>query len=102
MPRSQTALGEAWLDVFLTSPLWRFALASGVVGAPVWAGLLLPSVDRVGRYFPLTIVAELSPGVLPFELAVAGNSWFDWAETLARRMLEEELVDLNRLESELT
>jgi len=102
MARSRSELGEeAWLDVFLTSPLWRFALASGVLGVPVWAGILLPSVDRVGRYFPLTIVAELPPGVLPFELAVAGNGWFDWAETLARRTLEDELVDLNRLESEL-
>jgi len=102
MARSRSELGEAaWLEVFLTSPLWRFALASGVVGGPVWAGILLPSVDRVGRYFPLTIVAELPPGVLPFELAVAGNGWFDWAETLARRTLEDELVDLNRLESEL-
>jgi type VI secretion system protein ImpM len=102
MARSQSELGEAaWLDVFLTSPLWRFALASGVVGGPVWAGILLPSVDRVGRYFPLTIVAELPPGVLPFELAVAGNGWFDWAETLARRTLEDEIVDLNRLETEL-
>jgi type VI secretion system protein ImpM len=102
MACSRSELGEAaWLEVFLTSPLWRFALGSGVVGAPVWAGILLPSVDRVGRYFPLTIVAELPPGVLPFELAVAGNGWFDWAETLARRTLEDELVDLNRLESEL-
>lgn len=102
MARSRSELGEqAWLDVFLTSPLWRFALASGVVGGPVWAGILLPSVDRVGRYFPLTIVAELPPAVLPFELAVAGNGWFDWAETLARRTLEDELVDLDRLESEL-
>ena len=99
--RSRSELGEAWLDVFLTSPLWRFALASSVVGGAAWAGILLPSVDRVGRYFPLTIVAELPPGVLPFELAVAGNGWFDWAETLARRTLEDELVDLNRLESDL-
>ncbi|MGO9992890.1 MAG: type VI secretion system-associated protein TagF [Steroidobacteraceae bacterium] len=101
MARSRSELGEAWLDVFLTSPLWRFALASGVVGGPVWAGILMPSVDRVGRYFPLTIVAELPPGVLPFELAVAGNGWFDWAEALARRTLDDELVDLNRLEAEL-
>jgi type VI secretion system protein ImpM len=99
--RSRSDLGDAWLDVFLTSPLWRFALASGVVGGPVWAGILLPSVDRVGRYFPLTIVAELPPGVLPFELSVAGNSWFDWAESLARRTLDDELVDLNRLQTEL-
>ena len=99
--RSRSELGEAWLEVFLTSPLWRFALASGVIGGPVWAGVLLPSVDRVGRYFPLTIVAELPPGVLPFELSVAGNGWFDWAESLARRTLDNELVDLDRLQTEL-
>jgi type VI secretion system protein ImpM len=99
--RSRSELGDAWLDVFLTSPLWRFALASGIVGGSVWAGVLLPSVDRVGRYFPLTVVAELPPGVLPFELAVAGNGWFDWAEALSRRTLDDELVDLNRLEAEL-
>ena len=101
MSRSRSDLGETWLDVFLTSPVWRFALASGVVGGSVWAGILLPSVDRVGRYFPLTIVAELPPGVLPFELSVAANGWFDWAEALARRVLDDELVDLNRLEAEL-
>jgi type VI secretion system protein ImpM len=101
LSRSRSDLGEAWLDVFLTSPLWRFALGSGVVGGAVWAGILLPSVDRVGRYFPLTIVAELAPGVLPFELSVAGNGWFDWAEALARRTLDDELVDLDRLQSEL-
>jgi type VI secretion system protein ImpM len=101
LARSRSDLGEAWLDVFLTSPLWRFALGSGVVGGAVWAGILLPSVDRVGRYFPLTIVAELAPGVLPFELSVAGNGWFDWAEALARRTLDDELVDLDRLQSEL-
>jgi type VI secretion system protein ImpM len=101
LSRSRSDLGQAWLEVFLTSPLWRFALGSGVVGGAVWAGILLPSVDRVGRYFPLTIVAELAPGVLPFELSVAGNGWFDWAEALARRTLDDELVDLERLQSEL-
>lgn len=99
--RSRRDLGEAWLDVFLTSPLWRFALASGVAGAPAWAGILLPSVDRVGRYFPLTIAAELAPGVAPFEASVAGNAWFDWAESAVRRALEEELVDLERLDAQL-
>jgi type VI secretion system ImpM family protein len=101
MSRSRSELGATWLDVFLTSPIWRFALASRVVGGAVWAGILLPSVDRVGRYFPLTIVAELPPGVLPFEVSVAGNGWFDWAEALARRTLDDELVDLDRLEVEL-
>jgi len=55
---------EAWLDAYLHSPPWRFLLTPGVLaghaGTRVLAGVLLPSVDRVGRYFPLTVVAELS------------------------------------------
>ena len=56
-------LGEGWLDAYLQSPVWRFVLLPGALPSltpqrPV-AGVLMPSVDRVGRYFPLTIVAGL-------------------------------------------
>jgi type VI secretion system protein ImpM len=29
MAAARTALGEGWLDVYLTSPVWRFASAAG-------------------------------------------------------------------------
>src|SRR6476661_7654255 len=48
-------LGERWLDVYLTAPVLRFALAPGLVDARWWFGLLMPSCDSVGRYFPLLI-----------------------------------------------
>jgi type VI secretion system protein ImpM len=55
-------LGEAWLDAYLQSPVWRFVLLPGVLAsaqaAPL-AGVLMPSVDRVGRYFPLTLAMPL-------------------------------------------
>src|SRR6188768_3932688 len=60
---SQRALGGAWLDCYLTGPLWRFFLCEGVAGAACFAGVLMPSVDRVGRYFPLTVVAQLPTDV---------------------------------------
>lgn len=51
---------DAWLDAYLASPTWRFVLQPGVLGqAHVVAGVLMPSVDRVGRYFPLTIATAL-------------------------------------------
>jgi type VI secretion system protein ImpM len=53
---SRRQLGERWLDCFLTSPMWRFLLAPGLCGSYAWAGVMLPSVDKVGRYFPLTLV----------------------------------------------
>ena len=56
---SHAALGDRWLDVYLTSPAWRFVFGPGACGPSPVIGLMAPSVDRVGRYFPLTLVAEL-------------------------------------------
>ena len=67
---SRVQLGSRWLDTYLTGPLWRFALAPGVVGAQWWFGTLMPSVDAVGRYFPL-VVASARDG------APASASGFD-------------------------
>lgn len=56
-------LGEDWLDAYLGSAVWRFVLMPGVVPEQAErvarAGVLMPSVDKVGRYFPLTIVTPL-------------------------------------------
>jgi type VI secretion system protein ImpM len=99
--RSRNDLGDAWLDLFLTSPVWRFALQGGFIGGAAWAGLLMPSVDRVGRYFPLTVVAELSPAIDPLLVSVAAAGWFDWVEAVARRALQQDILDLDALRAEL-
>jgi type VI secretion system protein ImpM len=48
----------------------------------------MPSVDRVGRYFPLTLACALEPGVDPFRL-LSEPDWFEQAETLMLAVLEE-------------
>lgn len=48
-------LGPRWLEVYLTAPVLRFGWAPGVVDAQWWFGLLMPSCDSVGRYYPLLI-----------------------------------------------
>lgn len=59
----RSALGEAWLDTYRQSPPWRFLLTPGVIAGPaasvVFAGVLVPSADRVGRHFPLTFATSL-------------------------------------------
>ena len=62
MADSQARLGDAWLAVYLNSPIWRFALGAGVCGPQACYGVMMPSVDRVGRYFPFTIAAAGAPG----------------------------------------
>src|SRR5215470_6993527 len=41
---SRAALGESWLDVYLTSPAWRFACAAGASGPAPVVGVMAPSV----------------------------------------------------------
>ncbi len=57
---SRHRLGEDWVAAWLEAPIWRFALSPGICGPDAVLGLWLPSVDRVGRYFPLTFAAVAS------------------------------------------
>lgn len=85
---SRAQLGESWLELYLTSPVWRFALAPGVAGQGSWAGLLMPSVDRVGRYFPLTLACPL-PASANLITLLRMPQWFERAEELALSALED-------------
>jgi type VI secretion system protein ImpM len=92
MSASRAALDDRWLDVYLTSPAWRFTGAAGVCGPAPIIGLMVPSVDRVGRYFPLTIVAEL-PIDAGLASATAAAPFLERAERLVIETLEAEYVD---------
>ena len=61
---ARDATGERWLDLYLTFPVWRFVMPGGLLGDANWIGVLLPSVDRVGRCFPLTICEPLARSTL--------------------------------------
>src|SRR5689334_21589258 len=76
LAESRESLGERWLDTYLTSPAWRFCAAPGAMAASGMAGVMVPSVDRVGRYFYITIAAPLPPGVLPGSAATRAAAFF--------------------------
>jgi type VI secretion system protein ImpM len=48
-----------WANSYLQGHVWFFMLGPSVIGPKPWIGLLIPSVDSVGRYFPITIAIEL-------------------------------------------
>lgn len=56
---SRDALGDAWADAYLLSPPWHFMIEPGIIGESGWSGVLVTSIDRVRRYFPLTLALEL-------------------------------------------
>jgi type VI secretion system protein ImpM len=85
---SRAQLGAAWLPTYLTSPVWRFALGPGVAGDEAWAGVLMPSVDRVGRHFPLMMGAGSAGPVCLLDWLEQGAPWYDALEALALSSLQ--------------
>lgn len=93
--------GDAWLDVYLTSPVWRFAFGPDVAG-PAQTGVLVPSVDRVGRYFPLVLVLPVeAPAPSVPTMARAGDALLSRLESLALRALRDDTLNADALSTEL-
>ena len=61
----------------------------GCAAGEVVAGVLMPSVDRVGRYFPFTLAVQLAGCSNPAAVPMTGADWFDKAEGLALSALED-------------
>ncbi len=55
--RARESLGEAWNGRYMSAPIWRFSLPAGQAGPQAISGVLMASVDRVGRQYPLTLAA---------------------------------------------
>ena len=85
---TRTALGEGWLDCYLTMPIWRFVLLPGLMGPSGWAGVLMPSVDRVGRHFPLTVAVALVSHTAAARAVFEGADWFAGMEDAALAVLD--------------
>jgi type VI secretion system ImpM family protein len=85
---SQKQLGERWLPIYSQSPMWRFCIAPGVIDDKAYLGIMIPSVDSVGRYFPLTVAQAVDPKAIPFMLSDTANQWFQNIEDLLLDLLE--------------
>jgi type VI secretion system protein ImpM len=87
---SRARLDAAWLPAWLEGPVWRFALTPGICGPAAVVGLSLPSVDRVGRYFPLTLAAVTADADLS-RLVDCGGGFLSAAERAGRDALAKDL-----------
>jgi type VI secretion system protein ImpM len=86
---SRARLGAGWRDAFLSAPAWRFVLAPGVICQQGWAGVIVPSVDSVGRYFPLTTASALPSNSLdPVTTVVRARNWFGEVEPVVYAALQ--------------
>jgi type VI secretion system protein ImpM len=89
---SRHQLGEKWQQTFLTTPVWRFWLGAAVCGTTV-AGAIMPSLDGVGRYYPLTLhaVADAEAPIVPPDID-AQDEWFGMAENFLLSTLDQDAV----------
>lgn len=82
-----------WTERYLESPLWSFALGEQVVGPARWIGVLMPSVDGVGRYFPFTLASEITVahGELRGDALAQARRWWMLGTRAALDGLENDL-----------
>ncbi|MEE4376210.1 MAG: type VI secretion system-associated protein TagF [Candidatus Competibacteraceae bacterium] len=92
--QSREQLAEHWLDCYLTSPIWRLILSPGSCGQQAYTGVLMPSMDRVGRYYPLLIAVPVHPAASLLGLMEEGEPWYQEAEHIALWGLEDDNLEL--------
>ena len=97
MAQSRQMLGPIWAETYLAAPIWRFWLAPSICGHGAM-GALMPSVDAVGRYFPLALAAVAEEG-LAYEAPVAADE--PYFESLEAALLSA-LVENGTLEALLS
>ena len=88
LQRSREDLQDAWLGAYLNAPIWRFWLGPSIIGQTV-LGALMPSVDGVGRYFPL-MLASVSDRPFDAPEIEPQDDWFAQAEELLLAALAED------------
>jgi len=93
---SKATLGPTWLDAWLEAPIWNFHLRPGICGPDAALGVFMPSVDSVGRHFPLTLARLSAAAALPAEAA----AWLACMEAAGIAALEETL-DPDRISDRL-
>lgn len=79
--------GASWASRFVKSPIWYFACPASVLGT-AGVGVFGPSVDRIGRLFPLIVMATVEG----FDVAASDEEVLNYLTGL-----RQVLIDARRL-----
>ncbi len=85
---SREQLGEQWLERYIISPVWHFAIMPNIAYEKSILGVLIPCVDEVGRYFPLTIAHTGNHDC--WSAYLYGQQWYDDIEKVALMSLADD------------
>jgi len=78
---SKQILGAKWADAYNRAPIWRYWLGADFCGQAT-IGVFMPSVDGVGRSFPLSLFASEGDESLPPPELESNDAWCDAAEAI--------------------
>ena len=81
--------GGAWNDYYMSAPIWRFTLPAGHAGEHAVCGVLMASVDRVGRQYPLTLACPIAQGAAA-AVHLSNDALFAQLEHKALAALEDD------------
>jgi type VI secretion system protein ImpM len=95
-----TRYGERWAPLTGAAPAWRFVLEPGLCGLQAVTGVLVPSADRTGRSFPLSLAASAGQGAAAL-LPITASGWYGRGEALLRRAAADPLLDFDVFEQRL-
>jgi type VI secretion system protein ImpM len=79
----QAEFGNQWERRFRSMPSWRFIVEQDLWGPATVAGVIVPSLDRVGRNFPLIVAAQLHGFSGDPRSLCLDDTWFIATEGLA-------------------
>ena len=99
MLAARERLGDAWLESYLVMPLWCFVLQGSGVDYYGYAGVMVPGLDAVGRYFPFVIAKRIDPDATA-QWRVRGGEWYREVARLALSTLNDDF-SLSRLEADI-
>lgn len=88
MIAAREALQDSWTESYLSAPIWRFTLPAGACGPKGMTGILMASIDRVGRQYPLTLVAPQDTADTAIS-HFANTGLFERLEQIALAMLDD-------------
>lgn len=86
---SRKALGDEWLNTYLTSPVWHYLWRNQFGQPGAIAGVLIPSSDSSNRWFPFTLFYQTDDITPTAVNLMTVKSLLDMLEAHALKTLDE-------------
>lgn len=91
MLESKNELIDKWLSFYQIAPIWRFYFSPGILDLNAWVGVWIPSIDKVGRRFPLILLAPYNETFSKLTDLAQLDDWLIQGEDLLLSTLENNL-----------